>query len=220
MLDTAPHLGLRSIGFFLSMGQSSTTAAFLSDVGSNAFGKFRGEMSVGAISVNMDVLIGDEAQEHIAVVNGGRCHLVIGDDFALSIDLCVVFVPVMEFLVLNDPTGIDILLCQLVLGLQGVSQSIFRGLTILDGLIVLARVPLTGSIHEGGIYDGSFVGDDALCFEHTVKLCKQLFDDIGLGHGISEQPDGLCVGHTVLKTKTEKPHEAHPVIDLIFCLVI
>ena len=75
----------------------------------------------------------NEAQEHIAVVNRGSRHLIIGDDFALSIDFGMVFVAIMKFLVFDGPTGINILLRQVVLS-PGVSASHSSG--ILPSLIV------------------------------------------------------------------------------------
>src|SRR5674476_334593 len=93
-------------------------------------------------------------------------------------------------------------------------------LATLDRLVLLARVPLFGHAHNGGINDLSTARDIALRAEMLVEAIEQLFNDAGLGELFAEQPQRRAVRDAVLDAGSQKPRKREAIAHLILDLLV
>ena len=77
----------------------------------------------------------------------------------------------------------------------------------LDCLVLLARVPLSGHRHDGGIDDLSTTSHIAIRAEMPIEAIEQLFNHASLGQLLAEQPQRRAVGNAVPDPAPEKPRK-------------
>ena len=121
-------------------------------------------------------------------------HVIAPDQLVLGIRIHVVLVAVEAPPVLLRPARIFVLLPVLgqhLLPSRGCSAA-------LDCLVLLARVPLSGHRHDGGIDDLSSTSHIAMRAEMPIEAIEQLFNDASLGQLLAEQPQRRAVGDAVL----------------------
>ena len=141
----------------------------------------------------------------LAVVDCGVAHVIAPDQLVLGIRINVVLVAVEAPSVLLGPACVLILLP--VLGRFLLPRR--GGSATLDCLVFLARVPLCGHLHDGGIDDLTAAGDIAIRLEILVEAIEQPFNDASLGELLSEQPQRRAVGDAILDPGRQKPQDRH-----------
>ena len=106
----------------------------------------------------------------------GRGNGIIQYQLTVGIHLDVIFISVMLFVAFLRPTCIGVLLRQLM-------RLIFPFLgnfTVLDFLVFITAVSLTGCINKSSVHNRSFMGNDSSFFKHPIELCKQNIYDTEL----------------------------------------
>ena len=127
---------------------------------------------VSAVGIRNLILFVKEVGKPLAVVNGGGCYRVICDDFGIRVNLCMILVAVMGLVILLCPTGVRVLLCQLMLGFWSVFFPFFGHFSGFDRLVFLPRISLTGRVYKCRINDCSGVCDDSILFKLFVIVDK------------------------------------------------
>ena len=146
----------------------------------------------------------------------GRSHDYVADDFVLVVSDDVCLVPEGVRSVLASPAGVDILLCEL----RRLTFPFLGNLVVLYDFVLVALVALDGNVHDGGVYDGAALGEQALLLEHPVELPEQFFPRLRPYEHLAVVPYRLGVGHGPVEAQAEEPHEREPVLDLVFHLVV
>jgi len=120
----------------------------------------------------------------------------------------------VDLIVLLGPTRIAIFLTTFRSG----GVELIGTLTILDSLILLARVSLTRSIDKTGIHDAAFFGDEALAGESLVEGLEEFLAPLALVffNEFFEAPNRIGIGHLIAETQSQKAHETEAILDLSF----
>ena len=137
---------------------------------------------------------GQKPIQPLAIMDCCVAHVIAPDQLVLGIRIHVVLVAVEAPPVLLRPARIFVLLPVLgrhLLPSRGCSAT-------LDCLVLLARVPLSGHRHDGGIDDLSTTSHIAIRAEMPIEAIEQLFNDASLGQLLAEQPQRRAVGDAVL----------------------
>lgn len=128
----------------------------------------------------------------------------------------MVLVAVEVHLVFLGPTGVTVFLTKLV----GISFPSLRGLALLDLLVFITTVALTGYFNETGINNLTRVCKDALVVKGLIEACKQCLDEPFPDQGFTEMPDGFGIGNLVTRFQPEKALETQTIGNLVLHLVV
>ena len=248
MLYADAHLGLDPARLLLFFRQGIVATAFFADLALR-LGADQALLlhcrAVGAVGIHRaPAAFGvfgwvEQFAEHLAVVHRRGRHPVVLDLLVLLIGIDVILVAIVLLFAFLDPASLGVLPATLGLRLipglrdfacleRGVlgnrscaalppasMQSSSRVLRRLKRLLLVpSALRQRWRDHLAG------TGDVALSRQVFMKAGKQDIDQSQALQPLTEQPDGLGVGHPVFQLQAQKTHEAKAVPYLVFDLVV